>query len=183
MSQRLKTNSILVIAFVVILCLAAAVSQRGDGVDAPVSGGVAVGGATATRTIVPTTRPDPTDTPAAIPTPRSTDTPEPTATEGFTPAPLPTRTLAQDLAIINDTPGNPTFIRRVNELLVELDAGFPENQREIGDLTAQAHAVLIDKGRPVGIIEIMEEMLKLVGAAQGLTYKDAITGWLLLMTP
>lgn len=170
MSQRLKTNGIIAIAFVVILCLAAAVSQRGDGVDAPVSGGVAVGGATATRTAVPTARPDPTDVPAA------------TATEGFTPAPSPTRTMAQDLAIINDTPGDPTFIRCVNELLVELDAGYPEDQREIGDLTAQAHSVLIDKGKPAGIIEIMEEMQKLIGSAPGLTYKDAVIGWMLLRT-
>lgn len=83
MSQRLKTNGIIAIAFVVILCLAAAVSQRGDGVDAPVSGGVAVGGLSAdiaTRTptpapTVPTTIASPTDTLAPTPTMGPTNTP------------------------------------------------------------------------------------------------------------
>lgn len=102
MSQRLKTNGIIAIAFVVILCLAAAVSQRGSGVDAPASGGVAVGESSAdiaTRTptfapTVPATIASPTDTPAPTPTPPATKTQESTSTlttkPTDTPVPLPT---------------------------------------------------------------------------------------------
>lgn len=143
----------------------------------------------ATVTVTATPRAaDPTATerpPAATNTSaasKPTDPPRPANTPRPTRGPVATRTLAQDLAIINETPNDPTFIRRANELLTELDAGFPETEREIGDLTAQAHAVLIDKGKPVGIIEIMEEMQKMIGAAPGLTYKDAIIGWMILMT-
>lgn len=121
------------------------------------------------------TPPPPTIQPSATP---------PTGATRIRPTVEPTRSMEQNLAIINDTPGDQAAITRIKALLIELDALYPETAQEIGDLTAQAHAVLIDQGKPVDMIVLMEQMVKVGGAeVKGLTYKDAIIGWSLTYVP
>lgn len=124
-------------------------------------------------------------TPSGNPTPLTpTIQPSATAPKGATrvrPTVEPTRPMEQNLAIINGTPRDQAKIERIKSLLGELDALYPETEQEIGDLTAQSHAVLIEKGKPVDVITIMEQMVK-VGGVEGLTYKDSIISWMIVYT-
>jgi hypothetical protein len=120
-----------------------------------------------------TALPPPTST-----VPAATDTPPPTEP----PAAEPTNTMTENLAVIDGVEGDAAAVTRIALLLVELDRLYPETEQEIGDLTAQAHSVLIDKGKPASMIEIMEAMVPLAGTAPGITYKDAIIGWMVVRT-
>jgi hypothetical protein len=150
MSQRLKTNGIVAIAFVVILCLAAAVTQRGDGVDTPVPGGVAVGGssvdiATHTPTPAPTapaTVPVSTDTPTATPPPTETKAPT------FTPTAGPTST---------PRPPPPTPSRKDRYIAIAKEAALPLIRIDMPDGEWKASVINAGKGQELQLTMPLNE--------------------------
>lgn len=168
--RRLKKWAIWGGAALVVLCIIGLANRPKDRVGTPTPPAAAQASATPSP-LIDTATPE-----------RFTPEPSPTVPPTEPPAATPTNTMTENLAIIEGVEGDAEQVTRIALLLVELDKGYPETEQEIGDLTAKAHAVLADKGKPATIIEIMEEMLKLAGSAPGLTYEDAVIGWMTLRT-
>ncbi len=88
--------------------------------------------------------------------------------------------MVQNLAIIEGVQGNEPKISRIKTLLSKLDAKYPENEQQIGDMTAAAYNQIQKKGQSASIIGIMEAMMKVSESKTQTTYADAVTAYALL---
>ncbi len=118
-----------------------------------------------------------------------------TLTSATTPSPLPQASLSElpktptpsapsemvkNLAIIEGVENNSGKVARISSLLTELDAKYPENSEQIGDMTAGAYDEITKKGQSASIIGIMEAMIEVAESKSKVTYADAVTSYALL---
>jgi len=99
------------------------------------------------------------------------------------PTPSPTkevRTMTRNLATIEGVENNTEKVARIDSLLTQLDAKYPENSEQIGDMTAGAYGEITKKGHSASIIGIMEAMIEVAGSKSKITYADAITAYAML---
>jgi hypothetical protein len=90
------------------------------------------------------------------------------------------REMVKNLAIIEGVENNSGKVVRISSLLAELDKKFPENFKQIGDMTAGAYGEITKKGHSASIIDIMEAMIEVAGNKSKITYADAVTSYALL---
>ena len=104
------------------------------------------------------------------------------SSSGSNPAPTatPESTMVQNLAIIEGVQRDQTKVSRIRTLLAQLDERYPENQQQIGDMTAAAYDQIQKKGHSASIIGIMEAMMTASEAKTKVTYADAVTTYILL---
>jgi hypothetical protein len=118
-----------------------------------------------------------------------------TLTSATTPSPLPQASLSElpktptpsapskmvkNLAIIEGVENNSGKVARISSLLTELDAKYPENSEQIGDMTAGAYGEITKKGQSASIIGIMEAMIEVAESKSKIPYADAVTSYALL---
>jgi hypothetical protein len=96
------------------------------------------------------------------------------------PTPPTQTTMVQNLAVIEGVQGNEAKISRIRTLLAQLDSKYPENDQQIGDMTAAAYNEIQKKGHSASIIGIMEAMIKVSESKTKITYADAVTSYALL---
>jgi hypothetical protein len=118
-----------------------------------------------------------------------------TLTSATTPSPSPQASLSElpktltpsalsemvkNLAIIEGVENNSQKVTRISSLLTELDAKYPENSEQIGDMTAGAYGEITKKGQSASIISIMEAMIEVAESKSKITYADAVTAYAML---
>lgn len=112
------------------------------------------------------------------------DSSSPIASNSVSPSPTstpPARSrMVQNLAIIEGVQRDEAKIARISTLLSQLDARYPENEEQIGDMTAGAYREITRRGNSASIIEIMEAMMTVSEGNSGTSYADAITLYALL---
>ncbi len=97
-----------------------------------------------------------------------------------TPTPSAPSKMVKDLAKIEGVENDTAKVARIVSLLTELDAKYPENSEQIGDMTAGAYGEITKKGESASIIEIMEAMIEVAESEAKITYADAVTAYALL---
>ena len=95
-------------------------------------------------------------------------------------APRGYSTMVQNLGIIEGVQSDDGKLSRINTLLDQLDAKYPESAQQIGDMTAAAYNEIRKKGQSASIIGIMEAMMKVSESKTKLSYSDAVTSYALL---
>jgi len=88
--------------------------------------------------------------------------------------------MVQNLAIIEGVQRDETKTARIRTLLSQLDTKYPENEEQIGDMTAGAYGEITKRGHSASIIGIMEAMMSVSEAKSGISYADAVTSYALL---
>jgi len=111
---------------------------------------------------------------SSIPIASNSALPSPTST------PPAKSKVVQNLAIIEGVKRDETKTERIRTLLSQLDTKYPENEVQIGDMTAGAHGEITKRGQSASIIEIMEAMMTVSEAKSGISYADAVTSYALL---
>ena len=119
--------------------------------------------------------------PVSSPTPNSSN---PVTNNSSSPSksstPRAYSTMVRNLAIIEGVQNDEAKISRIATLLSQLDERYPENEEQIGDMTAGAYSEIKKKGHAASIIGIMEAMMTVSEAKSGITYADAVTSYALL---
>lgn len=130
---------------------------------------------------------NPPKTPSTATTPSSSpiaSSPSPTTNKSSSPArSAPNQTyskMVQNLAIIEGAQNNEAKKSRIASLLSQLDKKYPENEEQIGDMTAGAYSEIKKRGHSASIIGIMEAMITVSEAKSSITYADAVTAYALL---
>jgi hypothetical protein len=88
--------------------------------------------------------------------------------------------MVQNLAIIEGVQRDKVKVARIQTLLSQLDERYPENETQIGDMTAGAYGQITKRGNTASIIGIMEAMMEVSEAKSGISYADAVTAYALL---
>jgi hypothetical protein len=116
-------------------------------------------------------------TPTATP---SNTTSRPSSPNPTTPATTPENTMVKNLAIIEGVERDEVKVSRIRTLLAQLDERYPENQQQIGDMTAAAYNQIQKKGHSASIIGIMEAMMTASESKAKVSYADAVTAYIML---
>lgn len=91
--------------------------------------------------------------------------------------------VAVDLAAIKNgrrVSASDPMVGAINEMLNTLDARYPENPQQIGDMTARAYQILRQEGHSADITQILREMQTAAVDGHGQTYADMLAAYMTL---